>query len=119
MEYRALSDKAIAEELGSRVEQRRLEKNLSQQQLADEMGLSRVSYAKLEKGQCKLENLISALRALDALDSLDNFIPKRRFSPIALIEAQGKKRKRASKKRIGSAGSQSNVNKGEDEELDW
>lgn len=111
--YEGMTDKAIAEELGSRVEQRRLEKNLSQQDVADEIGLSRVSYARLEKGMCKLENLIAALRVLDTLEALEHFIPPRTYSPIALMEAQGKRRKRATKKT--NDGRQPD----NDGELDW
>ena len=93
-----MTNKAIAKELGRRIEQLRLEQNISQQQLADEIGLSRVSYRNLVKGSGKFENIIAVLRVLDKLDSLENLIPETGFSPMEQLKLKGKQRKRASKK---------------------
>ena len=98
MRFKGLTNKAIAYELGQRIEQLRLEKNLSQQQLADEIGLSRVSYRNLVKGSGKFVNIIAVLRALDQLELLENFIPETTFSPMQQLKLKGKQRKRASKK---------------------
>ncbi|MEE9309716.1 MAG: helix-turn-helix domain-containing protein [Cocleimonas sp.] len=94
-----MTNKAIALELGERIEQLRLEQNLTQQQLADEIGLSRVSYRNLVKGSGKLENFIAVLRVLDQLAPLENLIPETGFSPMQQLKYRGKQRKRASKTR--------------------
>ncbi len=94
-----MTNKAIAAELGERIEQLRLEQNLTQQQLADEIGLSRVSYRNLVKGSGKFENIIAVLRVLNQLDQLENFIPETGYSPMQQLKLKGKQRKRASKKR--------------------
>ncbi len=94
-----MTNKAIAAELGERIEQLRLEQNLTPQQLADEIGLSRVSYRNLVKGSGKLENFIAVLRVLDQLAPLENLIPETGFSPMQQLKYEGKQRKRAAKTR--------------------
>ncbi|VAW56243.1 hypothetical protein MNBD_GAMMA07-180 [hydrothermal vent metagenome] len=90
-----MTSQAIAKELGQRIEQLRLEQNRTQQQIADEVGLSRVSYRNLVKGQAKFENIISVLRVLGKLDLVEQFIPEVTFSPMEQLKLQGKKRQRA------------------------
>ncbi len=90
-----MTSKAIAQELGSRIEQMRLEQNMTQQQLADEIGLSRVSYRKLVMGSGKFENVIAVLQALGKVELLQNFITETTFSPMQQLKMQGKQRQRA------------------------
>ena len=121
MDFYSMTSKAIAEELGRRIEQLRLEQNLTQQQLADEMGLSRVSYRKLVTGQAKFENIISVLRALGKLDLVEQFIPEVAFSPMEQLKLRGKQRQRAtsatqSKNKPKQTGKN---DKSADEALDW
>ena len=97
MSFNAMTDEAVAAELGQRIAQLRLEQNLTQQQVADEMGISRVSYRKLELGEAKLVNVIAALRALGQLALAESFIPHTAFSPIELLKMKGKQRQRAAK----------------------
>ncbi len=92
-----MTDEAIAEELGQRIEKIRLSANKSQQEIADEVGITRTTYRKLIRGQTKFHTLIAVLRALNELTLVDEFIPERPFSPMALLELEGKQRKRASK----------------------
>ena len=68
---------------------------MTQQQLADEIGLSRVSYRKLIMGGGKFENVIAVLQALGKVDLLQNFIPETTFSPMEQLKLQGKQRRRA------------------------
>ena len=91
-----MTDQSIATEIGRRIEQMRLEKNLTQQQIADEIGLSRVSYRKLVEGGGKFENIIAVLRVLGRLDLVEQFIPEVTFSPMEQLKLKGKQRKRAS-----------------------
>lgn len=114
MKFESMTDEAVAQELGRRIEQLRLERNMTQQQVADAVGLSRVTYAKLEAGEAKLVNLVAVLRVFDQLALLDNAIPESVFSPLEQLKLQGKRRQRAT----GTRGRQSDV--GHDSEaLDW
>ena len=61
MKFDSMTDKAIAAEIGERIEQLRLERNLTQQQLADHIGLSRVSYRHLVAGNGKFVNVIAVM----------------------------------------------------------
>ena len=90
-----MSNSAIAEELGNRLERLRLERNMTQQALADEIGITAKSYRQLVAGGGKLENMIAALRALDALQQLDNFLPATPPSPLEQLKLRGKQRQRA------------------------
>ena len=107
-----MTNNAIAQEIGHRIEQLRLEKNITQQQLADEIGLSRVSYRKLAQGAAKFENIIAALRALGRLDLIEQLVPETTFSPMAQLKLKGKQPKRASRQRNDASDNNS-------KDLDW
>ena len=96
------SDQAIAAILGKRLAQARLEQNITQQKLAEEIGLSRLSYRKLENGEGKLVNFIAALRVLGKVDALALVLPDEPFSPLQQLKLQGNKRKRASSQSLKS-----------------
>jgi transcriptional regulator with XRE-family HTH domain len=93
-----MSNLAVAAEIGQRLERMRLERNISQQSLSEEIGITPKSYRQLVAGNGKLENLIAAMRALNCLDQLDAFLPAPTPSPIALWKQKGKERKRARSK---------------------
>jgi len=90
-----MTNSAIAAEVGHRIEQMRLEQNLTQQQMADEIGLSRVSYRKLVTGAGKFENIIAVLRVLGRLDLIEALVTETTFSPIEQLKLKGKQRQRA------------------------
>ena len=94
----SMTDTAIAQEMGRRLLQARLEQNISQEQMAEEIGISRNRYSRLEQGNGKLEVLIAALRVLNKLDALDAFLPDESFSPLAALKQSGKVRRRARSK---------------------
>ncbi|HEC29508.1 MAG TPA: XRE family transcriptional regulator [Gammaproteobacteria bacterium] len=95
MNINAMTNRAIAAEVGRRIEQMRLEQNLTQQQMADEIGVSRVSYRKLAGGAGKFENIIAVLRVLGRLDLVEQFVPETTFSPMEQLRLKGKHRQRA------------------------
>lgn len=95
MNYHSMTNTAIAAELGERLERLRLEKNMTQQMLADEIGITAKSYRQLVAGGGKLENMIAALRALNALEQLENFLPATPSSPLEQLKLRGKQRQRA------------------------
>lgn len=102
MDFYALSDKYIEQELGDRLKALRLQKNITQQELAEATTLSLNTIKSLESGRGKLATLIAVLRELGALQQLDNFIPEIPISPMQLAKTQGKVRQRASGERLKS-----------------
>jgi transcriptional regulator with XRE-family HTH domain len=94
---RYLTDEVVLAELGGRLERIRLERNLTQRELAAEAGVERKAVQRLEAGESvKLVSLIRVLRALDLLDSLERLVPEPLPSPIELLSLHGKSRRRAS-----------------------
>ena len=86
-------------EIGERVKRHRLNRTLSQKEVAERAGIGLASVDRLEEGKgSTLANLIRVLTALDALDSLDAFLPLPSISPIQLAKLHGRERRRATKK---------------------
>lgn len=86
-------------EIGERLKRYRLNRNLSQKEVAERAGIGLASVTRLEDGKgSTLANFIRVLTALDALDSLDAFLPMPSISPIQLAKLHGKERQKASKK---------------------
>jgi transcriptional regulator with XRE-family HTH domain len=91
-----LSDAAVLEAIGSRLAAARLKRNLTQTALGREAGVSRATIERLERGVgTDLKLLIRVLRALQLLEGFLAGFPPDEPSPMALLEAQGKKRQRA------------------------
>ncbi len=97
MRLEAMSPIAIAEELGNRLKQARLNANLSQTEVAKRTGLNRRTILNAEKGKVQLENFIAILASLDLADQLNLFLPVQEISPVQLAKLKGQKRQRASK----------------------
>ena len=86
-------------EIEERLKRHRLNRNLSQKEVAERAGIGLASVARLEDGKgSTLANFTRVLTALDALDSLDAFLPMPSISPIQLAKLHGKERRKASKK---------------------
>lgn len=94
---KSTTDAAILAELGSRMAHLRLQRNLTQEQLAREAGVSKRTVIRLENGESsQLTNLIRVLRALGLLGNLDAFVPPPLPSPLAQLRLHAKERRRAS-----------------------
>lgn len=92
-----LTDEAVLEELGARLRETRLSRNLTQDWLAAEAGVSAPTIAKLETGRpVQLITLIRALRALGLLRNLELAIPEPGPSPIEQLRHSQGRRRRAS-----------------------
>jgi transcriptional regulator with XRE-family HTH domain len=91
-----LSDAAALEALGSRLAAARLKRNLTQTALGREAGVSRATIERLERGAgADLKLLVRVLRPLQLLEGFLAAIPADEPSPMALLRAHGKKRRRA------------------------
>jgi len=98
MDYYSMSDRAILREIGGRLRRRRLDKNLTQQALADMAGLSRTTVSDLERGApAGMLTLVRVLRALGGLEELGAFLPEPGLSPLELARMKGRERQRASR----------------------
>ena len=92
-----MSDPAILKELGEQLKSLRLQKNITQEEMAKKVGLNRVTIGEIEKGRASsLLSFIQLLRGLDQLDLLNNFTAVPIISPIQMAKLQSKKRQRAS-----------------------
>jgi transcriptional regulator with XRE-family HTH domain len=104
MDYYSLSDRAVLRELGRRLRRRRLDRNITQQDLADRAGLSRKTISDLEReGSASMLTLIQVLRALGSLEELDTFLPDPGLSPLELAKLKGRERQRASRQPPGTS----------------
>ena len=110
MNIYGMSDRAILREIGRRLKRKRLEKNVSQQKMAELAGLNRTTIGETERGTpFGVLTLVQILRALNALEEIDSFLPDPGISPLQLAKMKGKERRRASPKTA-------DANKGE---VDW
>jgi len=92
------TDETLLAELGARLAEARLGKNLTQAQLATQAGLSKRTLERLEAGRpgTQLAAFIRVCRVLELVDRLETLIPPAAPSPMALLKMGGRKRRRAS-----------------------
>ena len=106
-----LTDAAVLAELGSRLARIRLERNLTQREVADNAGVALPTVQRLEAGEsATLVSVIRILRALDLLGALDALVPEPSPSPLELLKLHGRTRRRASRRKPRS---------GRDETAPW
>ena len=97
--YNAMSDKAIAIQIGNFVKHQRIAQNKTQDVLAKAAGISRSTLSLLERGETvTLATFIQVLRVLDQLHFLEHFTIQEFVSPILLAKQEKYTRKRASSK---------------------
>jgi transcriptional regulator with XRE-family HTH domain len=95
----SMSDKALAEYIGTFVRHHRMEQNTTQDELARAAGISRSTLSLLERGESvTVATLIQVLRVLDQLSVLNAFEVRESISPLALAKLQREKRQRARSK---------------------
>lgn len=92
-----LTNEAILHEIGARLARLRLDRNLTQGELAKEAGLSKRTVERMEAGEVavQLSGLVRIFRALNLIDRLDSLFPAAVPSPMVRIKMQGKVRRRA------------------------
>ncbi|HMU67226.1 MAG TPA: helix-turn-helix transcriptional regulator [Cellvibrionaceae bacterium] len=88
---------AVAEALGERLKQARLNADLTQARLAELAGVTRKVVLNAEKGKAQLEAFVALILALNLAEHLDKFLPPQTISPVQLAKLQAKQRKRASR----------------------
>lgn len=100
IDYTSMSDDRLAQLLGEFIKHHRVDKNISQDELATKAGLSRPTISLMERGKSmNLNSIIRVLRVLDLLYLFDAIKITQTISPIEMLKIQEKQRKRSSKKR--------------------
>ena len=100
-----LNDDAILEEIGLRLQRRRLDMEWTQAELATHAGVSKRTIERMEAGNStQLVSFIRALRALDLLPALDEVLPRPGPRPMELLSMKGEQRKRAPRKKSDAHG---------------
>lgn len=96
-----MNAQAVMEELGQRLAQLRLAKNLTQQELAQQAGIGLRTLQRLENGSAaaQLSSFIRVCRALGQMQLLDRLLPEATVSPLALLQREGEKPQRASRRK--------------------
>jgi transcriptional regulator with XRE-family HTH domain len=92
------TDKTILTELGERLAKVRLERNLTQTQLAEQAGVSKSTVQRLESGgvATQLSGFIRVCRVLDLIERFELLLPEPVPGPVAQLKRRGRKRQRAS-----------------------
>lgn len=97
--FQALSDERVLAVMGDRIEQERLQRDMTQTELASRAGIGLRTLKKFEAGQpTSLLTFLAILRGLELLDRMDLIVPEVPISPVQLAKLKGKRRKRASGK---------------------
>ena len=100
MNWQEMADPAIVEKIGKNLRQMRLNKNISQAQLAEMSGINRVTISRIESGSdTTLTTVVQILRALGRLDIFNVFVEEAQISPLQVLKMKKKLRQRASSPR--------------------
>lgn len=99
MDWYTLSDIAVVQALGRNLQLIRLNQNISQQELAEKTGLSRLTVSQVENGRpASVLTLVQLLRALERLDILETLETSASISPLQAARLVRQQRRRASRR---------------------
>jgi len=91
MDWNSLSNIQILLEVGKRVKEIRLQKRLTQREVAERAGVSLFTMTQIEKGKSvSLSMLIPVLRVLKLLNNLEQLFPEQELSPVEVMRLKGK-----------------------------
>ena len=94
-----LTDRAVLDEIGTRIARYRINGNMTQATLAEEAGVSRRTVTRVEGGQpVQTPSLTRILRVLGLLENCEILVPEALESPIQRLKTQGGQRQRASRR---------------------
>lgn len=100
-----VTDDVVLKEMGDRMARLRLNRNLTQEALAREAGVSKRTIHRIEHGHsAQVANWIRLLRAFGLLENLEALVPQPVMSPIQQVKMRGHDRKRASSPTVRPAG---------------
>jgi transcriptional regulator with XRE-family HTH domain len=86
--------------VGENIRSLRLQKNLTQQALAAQAGVSMTALRHLESGQgATLATLIRIVRALDKQEWLESLAPRASINPLHMVQSHSARQRARTKKR--------------------
>ena len=98
-----LTDETVLAHIGSRVRDLRLQRNITQNELAQECGVGKSTVERFERGaSIQLTSLIRILRILGKLDGLLELVPDQ-TNPIQMLTQEKRVKYRARKKKPRSS----------------
>ena len=97
---RFLTDEAILAEIGGRIARRRIDLQMTQEDVAGQAGVAKRTVERIEAGaSAQMPSIIRIFRVLDLLRNLDQVIPEAGPGPMELLQRKSKTRQRASRSR--------------------
>lgn len=95
MDWNSLSNADVVTEIGIRLKKERINKKLTQRQLAIKAGISLFTVSQIEKGNSVSVNmLVAVIRVLRLLPNLELLLPEQQISPVALLKHTRKETQR-------------------------
>lgn len=92
------ANETLLQELGNKITNIRLNKNLTQIKASAQAGVSKRTLERLESGSSiQLVSFLRILNALELLEALTTILPESSTSPMAQIQLKYPQRRRASK----------------------
>lgn len=84
LQYKSIAE--LQQELGRRLRQLRLARNLDQRTVAEKGGVTRAALQNLEAGRgSSLQTLLRTLKALNHLEGIEILAPEPTVNPLALL----------------------------------
>lgn len=117
-----MTDDAIAQEVGRRLALLRINANITQEELADDMGVDRGRIGRLERaGVGKLSTVIAVLRHLNQLELLENALPESPLiSPLQQVKLEAKARQpKRARKSVLKGSSNDTPTAPPEEDIEW
>jgi DNA-binding Xre family transcriptional regulator len=108
------SAEEITLEICRRMEQMRVDQNISQNDIAAEVGITDKTYRKLKAGDGKLINFVAVLNELGIAEDLLQVLKKPLPSPIHAMNNESSQRKR-----VSSKSSAKRLNVVSEDDLEW
>jgi len=95
-----MTDERLLRVIGERLSRARIERELTQKELADEAGLGVRTIQRLEKGEAaiQLNGFLRVLRVLGLVDRLEALLPEDKMTPMEELRFEGKRRQRVRSK---------------------
>ena len=111
MDLYAQTNNAIMRQIGSKLKELRIERNMKQAELAEASGVSVFTISSVENGKVSsLLTIVQLLRTLEHLDYLNSFFQEEVISPIAYAKLMKHNKKKV---RVKSSGADANKDNSE------
>lgn len=82
-----MNDEEILKQIGAKLKELRVERNMKQKELSERSGLSMFSISQIETGHnTSILSLVQILKALDRMDMLESFLKEKEVDPELLAK---------------------------------